>query len=127
LQVIREQEQQHERDPRKREKDNQHETRHEILPAHRTLLLHATQRICQESETDQRFREAIKIARTDPKGKRFQSLEGAHTTTGSLSDEPEHRSGFLPVGHGVQLVHDLPESLLASFVILRIVGAWLVE
>jgi hypothetical protein len=48
LQIVRKKEQQHERDPRKREKDNQQETRHEILPAHRTLFLHATQRICQE-------------------------------------------------------------------------------
>jgi hypothetical protein len=49
LQVIREEEQQHECDSRKREKDDQQEARQEILPAHRTLFLLVTQRICKES------------------------------------------------------------------------------
>src|ERR1700737_3637469 len=63
LQVIREEEQQHQRDPGEREKENVQETRHEgpppsystgsseldLWPVHRTLLLRATQRTCQQS------------------------------------------------------------------------------
>lgn len=51
LQVSRGEVQPHECDPGKREKDNQDETRHEILLAHRTLFPYATQRMRQQIKT----------------------------------------------------------------------------
>jgi hypothetical protein len=83
LQVGREKEQQCEGDSRKREKNNQHKTRHAILPVNRIFSLHAKQRASEQKSRVQKLGTVpddvllrSKIATKNPvQGHLFASIE----------------------------------------------------